>query len=70
MDTIKIGIGGPVGAGKTFLIEQIVKRLKDQVNIAVVTNDIYTKEDANYLINTGILDAKRIPIRRFAKILR
>lgn len=60
MDTIKIGIGGPVGAGKTFLIEQIVKRLKDQANIAVVTNDIYTKEDANYLINTGILDARRI----------
>lgn len=60
MDTIKIGVGGPVGAGKTFLIEQIVKRIKDEVSIAVVTNDIYTKEDANYLINTGILSSERI----------
>lgn len=60
MDTIKIGVGGPVGAGKTFLIEQIVRKLQKEVEIAVVTNDIYTKEDAKYLINTGILDPARI----------
>ncbi|MEO1771995.1 urease accessory protein UreG [Candidatus Enterococcus ferrettii] len=60
MDTIKIGVGGPVGAGKTFLIEQIVRKLQDKAEIAVVTNDIYTKEDAKYLINTGILDPARI----------
>ncbi|AMB99937.1 urease accessory protein UreG [Aerococcus urinaehominis] len=60
MDAIRIGVGGPVGAGKTFLIEQLVKELKNDISIAVVTNDIYTKEDANYLINTGVLEANRI----------
>ena len=60
MDTIKIGVGGPVGAGKTFLIEQICRKLYPGVEIGVVTNDIYTKEDANYLINSGVLPAERI----------
>jgi len=60
MDTIKIGVGGPVGAGKTFLIEQLVKKLSPEVEIGVVTNDIYTQEDANYLINSGVLPAERI----------
>jgi len=60
MDTIKIGVGGPVGAGKTFLIEQLVKKLSPEVEIGVVTNDIYTQEDANYLINSGVLPSERI----------
>lgn len=60
MDTIKIGVGGPVGAGKTFLIEQIVRAFNDKVSVAIVTNDIYTKEDAKYLIGTGILPEERI----------
>lgn len=60
MDTIKIGVGGPVGAGKTFLIEQIVRAFRDKVSVAIVTNDIYTKEDAKYLIGTGILPEERI----------
>ena len=42
---IKIGIGGPVGAGKTQLIEKVVKRLSKEMSIGVITNDIYTKED-------------------------
>ena len=60
MDVIKIGVGGPVGAGKTFLIEQICRKLYPGVEIGVVTNDIYTKEDANYLINSGVLPQERI----------
>jgi urease accessory protein len=60
MGAIRIGIGGPVGAGKTFLIEKVVKYLAKKIDIAVVTNDIYTKEDANYLLKHSVLDAKKI----------
>lgn len=60
MDTIKIGVGGPVGAGKTFLIEQIVRKIYPEISLAVVTNDIYTKEDAEYLIRANILPSERI----------
>lgn len=60
MAAIRIGVGGPVGAGKTFLIEKIVKHLYPRINIAVVTNDIYTKEDARYLLRNSVLDANRI----------
>jgi urease accessory protein len=49
MQTVKIGVAGPVGSGKTALIEQLTNRLKDRYLIAIVTNDIYTEEDANYL---------------------
>lgn len=57
---IKIGIGGPVGAGKTQLIEKVVKRLAKDMSIGVITNDIYTKEDEKKLVNTGVLPADRI----------
>ena len=59
-DTIKIGVGGPVGAGKTQLIEKIVKRLAKDMSIGVITNDIYTKEDEKILVNSGVLPEDRI----------
>ncbi|HDA6950433.1 TPA: urease accessory protein UreG [Staphylococcus aureus] len=57
---IKIGIGGPVGAGKTQLIEKVVKRLSKEMSIGVITNDIYTKEDEKILLNSGVLPESRI----------
>ncbi|HCU8975191.1 TPA: urease accessory protein UreG [Staphylococcus aureus] len=57
---IKIGIGGPVGAGKTQLIEKVVKRLSKEMSIGVITNDIYTKEDEKILVNSGVLFESRI----------
>lgn len=57
---IKIGIGGPVGAGKTQLIEKVVKRLSKEMSIGVITNDIYTKEDEKILVNSGVLPGSRI----------
>ena len=59
-EPIKIGIGGPVGAGKTQLIEKVVKRLAKEMSIGVITNDIYTKEDEKILVNTGVLPEDRI----------
>ena len=59
-EAIKIGIGGPVGAGKTQLIEKIVKRLSKDMSIGVITNDIYTKEDEKILVNSGVLPEDRI----------
>lgn len=60
MEPIRIGVGGPVGAGKTMLVEKITRELADKVSMAVITNDIYTKEDAKFLVNHGILDEDRI----------
>ncbi|MCJ8009775.1 urease accessory protein UreG [Lederbergia wuyishanensis] len=60
MEPIKIGVGGPVGAGKTMLVEKLTRHMKDEVNMAVVTNDIYTKEDAKFLMQNGVLDDDRI----------
>lgn len=57
---LRIGIGGPVGSGKTALIEVLCKRLKSNYQLAVVTNDIYTKEDRMILVNSGALDCNRI----------
>ncbi|HDA6437394.1 TPA: urease accessory protein UreG [Staphylococcus aureus] len=57
---IKIGIGGPVGAGKTQLIEKVVKRLSKEMSIGVITKDIYTKEDEKILVNSGVLPESRI----------
>lgn len=57
---IKIGIGGPVGAGKTQLIEKVVKRLSKEMSIGVITNDIFTKEDEKILVNSGVLPESRI----------
>ena len=57
---LRIGIGGPVGSGKTALLEVVCKAMRDTYNIAVVTNDIYTKEDAIILTRSEALDADRI----------
>jgi len=58
--TLRIGIGGPVGSGKTALTLALCKRLRDRFNIAVVTNDIYTEEDAKFLVQNEALAAERI----------
>ncbi|MCY9218638.1 urease accessory protein UreG [Bacillus haynesii] len=60
MNPVKIGVGGPVGAGKTMLVEKLTRHLQDEMSMAVVTNDIYTKEDAKFLMNNGVLPADRI----------
>ncbi|EGQ3085055.1 TPA: urease accessory protein UreG [Staphylococcus pseudintermedius] len=60
MKPIKIGVGGPVGAGKTQLIEKLVKHLSEEKSIGVITNDIYTKEDQKILVNSGVLPEDRI----------
>ncbi len=57
---LRIGIGGPVGSGKTALTEALCKRLRDQYNLAVVTNDIYTREDAEFLTRAQALVPERI----------
>ena len=57
---VKIGIGGPVGSGKTALVECLSRRLRDQLDMAVITNDIYTQEDAEFLIRRGALPAERV----------
>lgn len=57
---LRIGIGGPVGSGKTALAEALCRRLRDRVDMAVITNDIYTKEDAEFLIRRGALPAERV----------
>jgi urease accessory protein len=57
---LRIGIGGPVGSGKTALLEVVCKAMRDQYNLAVVTNDIYTQEDAIILTRAEALDADRI----------
>lgn len=58
--TLRVGIGGPVGSGKTALLLALCKSLRDKKNIAVVTNDIYTREDADFLVRHGALPAERI----------
>ncbi|MBD7985026.1 urease accessory protein UreG [Sporosarcina sp. Sa2YVA2] len=60
MNPIKIGVGGPVGAGKTLLVEKLTRALHDELSMAVITNDIYTKEDAKFLTHNGVLPADRI----------
>jgi urease accessory protein len=57
---LKIGIGGPVGSGKTALVETLARRLRDQFDMAVITNDIYTQEDAQFLVRRGVLPAERV----------
>ncbi|GAB2676672.1 urease accessory protein UreG [Paenibacillus thermoaerophilus] len=57
---VRIGIGGPVGSGKTALVEKLSAALKNKFSVAVITNDIYTKEDARILLNTGVLPEERI----------
>ena len=55
-----IGVGGPVGSGKTMLIERLTRKLNDEYNMAVNTNDIYTKEDAQFMVKNSVLDKDRI----------
>jgi len=55
-----VGIGGPVGAGKTTLTEQLCRALRDEFSVAVITNDIYTREDAEYLMRVQALPLERI----------
>ena len=57
---LRIGIGGPVGSGKTALVEALCKRMRDNYSIAVVTNDIYTKEDMEILVRAEALAPERI----------
>jgi urease accessory protein len=57
---VKLGIGGPVGSGKTALAEALCLRLRDRLDMAVITNDIYTKEDAEFLVRRGALPADRV----------
>jgi len=57
---VKIGVGGPVGSGKTALLDTLCKRLRQRYDMAVITNDIYTREDAEFLMRSGALPAERI----------
>jgi urease accessory protein len=57
---LRVGIGGPVGSGKTALMDLLCKRLRDRFDIAAITNDIYTKWDAEYLVRSGALAPERI----------
>jgi urease accessory protein len=58
--TLRVGVGGPVGSGKTALVLSLCRRLRDRLNLAVVTNDIYTKEDAEFLVRNDALSQERI----------
>jgi len=57
---LRVGVAGPVGSGKTALVDALCKQLRDRFSIAVVTNDIYTKEDAQFLVRSGALPTERI----------
>lgn len=57
---LRVGVGGPVGSGKTALVNTLCQRLRDRYALAVVTNDIYTKEDAEFLVKNGALSDDRI----------
>src|SRR6476659_11495099 len=57
---LRVGVGGPVGSGKTALVERLCKKMRGTYDIAVVTNDIYTKEDAEFLTRAGALAPERI----------
>lgn len=60
MTALRIGVAGPVGSGKTALVDILCKTLRQQYQLAVVTNDIYTQEDANFLVRSQALAAERI----------
>src|SRR3989440_10806273 len=57
---LRVGIGGPVGSGKTALMDGLCKRMRDRFELVAVTNDIYTREDAEFLTRSGALPAERI----------
>jgi urease accessory protein len=56
----RLGVGGPVGSGKTMCVLRLSQWLKDEISIAVITNDIYTREDAEFLLREGVLPADRV----------
>ena len=58
--TIRIGVGGPVGSGNTLLIERLTRHMSDKYSMGVITNDIYTKEDAEFMIKNSVLPEDRI----------
>ena len=60
LQPLRVGVGGPVGSGKTTLVEVLCKRMRDTYSLAVVTNDIYTKEDERLLVEAKALDPERI----------
>ena len=60
VNPLRIGIGGPVGTGKTALLDRLCKSMREEFNIAAITNDIYTREDAEFLTRSGALEADRI----------
>jgi urease accessory protein len=60
MRPLRIGIGGPVGSGKTALMDQLCRGLRGEIEVAAITNDIYTREDAEFLVRAGSLPAERI----------
>lgn len=60
MRPVIIGVGGPVGAGKTLLIERVTRQMAKDYELAVITNDIYTKEDAKFMVANSVLDEGRI----------
>ncbi len=57
---LRVGIGGPVGTGKTALVDALCKKLRDTYSIGVITNDIYTREDAEFLMRSGALEHEKI----------
>ncbi|MCG7949344.1 MAG: urease accessory protein UreG, partial [Candidatus Thiodiazotropha taylori] len=57
---LRVGVGGPVGSGKTALLDALCKAMRDHYQLAVVTNDIYTQEDAKFLMRSQALDESRI----------
>ena len=59
-EPLRIGVGGPVGSGKTALLDALCKRMRDEYELAIVTNDIYTQEDAKFLTNSKALEPGRI----------
>ena len=60
MSRLRVGVAGPVGSGKTALVEAVCRSLRHQLQLAVVTNDIYTQEDAQFLTRAGALEPERI----------
>jgi urease accessory protein len=60
MSALRVGVGGPVGSGKTALVDALCKRLRERYQVAAITNDIYTREDADFLTRSGALPPERI----------
>jgi urease accessory protein len=60
MSALRVGVGGPVGSGKTALVDALAKRLRERYQVAAITNDIYTREDADFLTRSGALPPERI----------